>query len=312
MIGPPTRTAEEVPRDYVAPISFGLGDLVVSLPIVQAMVADSRRRGRETWLVARSTSQALLSERIPGLGGWVDEATFRPVPGTDRVVDLRDHPLQRDYWWGSPEFEAAHGRLDINEILGRIASDFGIDADLSGPTPLQSSPVPGLGQTVLLVTETDGPAKAWPASKWEVLAGQLRRRFEVRQVTRTLAGGNLDPLAAPALALSSPGAAVDALSSCRGVIGIDTGLTHIAVQQRTATVTICRHGSVYFRPWPHARALRGAPCGAECLAEERASAYNDRVSLRGFRWRPRTCPSGQRCLAELQPGQAARLFEELV
>jgi hypothetical protein len=296
----------------VAPISFGLGDLVVSLPLVQALIADSAGKGGETWLVARSVSQARLSQRIPGLAGCVDEETFPPVSGADRVVDLRDHPLQRDYWWGSPEFEAAVGPLDINQILERIAIDFGIDADFSAPAPLLSSRLPGLDQTVLLVTETDGPAKAWPATKWESLAAQLCRRFDVRQVTRADAVGDLDPLAVPPLPLPNPGAVVDALSSCRGVIGIDTGLTHIAVQQRTPTVTICRHGSVYFRPWPHARALRGAPCDAACVAEERLSAYNDRVSLRGFRWQPRICPSGQKCLAELQPEQAASLLDELV
>jgi ADP-heptose:LPS heptosyltransferase len=172
--------------------------------------------------------------------------------------------------------------------------------------------VPGLDRTVLLVTETDGPAKAWPATKWESLAAQLRLRFDVRQVTRTATGGDLDPLVAPALPLPNPGAVVDALSSCRGVVGIDTGLTHVAVQQRTPTVTICRQGSVYFRPWPHARALRGAPCDEGCLTEERTSAYNERVSLLGFEWRPRTCPSGQRCLAELQPEQAVRLLDELL
>ena len=171
--------------------------------------------------------------------------------------------------------------------------------------------VPGLDRTVLLVIETDGPAKAWPANKWESLAALLRGRFDVRQVTRTAAGGDLDPLVAPALPLPNPGAAVDALSSCCGVIGIDTGLTHIA-QQRTPTVTICRHGSVYFRPWPHARALRGTPCDAACLTQERTSAYNERVSLRGFQWQPRTCPSEQQCLAGLQPEQAARLLDELV
>ena len=42
----------------MAPISFGLGDLVVSLPIIQALIADGRGRGDETWLVARSDSQA--------------------------------------------------------------------------------------------------------------------------------------------------------------------------------------------------------------------------------------------------------------
>jgi hypothetical protein len=301
-----------MPRVYVAPISFGLGDLVVSLPIVQALIADTTRRGEETWLVARSASQSRLSERIPGLAGCVDEETFPPVSGADRLIDLRDHPLQRNYWWGSPEFEAAFGPLDINQILDRIATDFGIDADFSAPTPLLSSPVPGLERTVLLVTETDGPAKAWPATEWESVAAQLRPRFDVRQVTRTLTGGDLDPFAVPALLAPSPGAAIDALTSCRGVIGIDTGLTHIAVQQGTPTVTICRHGSLYFRPWSHARALRGAACDAACLAEEHASAYNDRVSLRGFQWRPRTCPSGQKCLDQLQSEQAVRLLAELV
>ena len=296
----------------MAPISFGLGDLVVSIPVVQALIADSRRTGDETWLVARSASQAGLSERIPGLAGCIDEEALQAVSGGDRVVDLRDHPLQRDHWWGSPEFEAAVGPLDINQILDRISSDFGIDAVFSAPTPLRSSLVPGLTGTVLLVTETDGPAKVWPATKWASLAAQLRRRFDVRQVTRTATGGDLDQLVAPALPVPTPGAAVDALSSCRGVIGIDTGLTHIAAQQRTPTVTICRHGSVYFRPWPHTRALRGAPCDAACLTEERTSAYNERVSLRGFLWQPRTCPSGQRCLAGLQPEQAVRLLDELV
>jgi hypothetical protein len=301
-----------VGRVYVAPVSFGLGDLVVSLPVVQALIAYSARKGDETWLVARSASQAALCERIPGLAGCVDEETLRPVTDVDRVVDLRDHPLQRDHWWGSPEFEAAIGPLDINQILDRIATDFGIDADFSAPTPLPSAPVPGLDRTVLLVTETDGPAKAWPASKWESLAALLHPRFDVREVTRTVTGGKLSPLRVPALPIPSPSVAVDALSSCCAVIGIDTGLTHIAVQQRTPTISICRSGSVYFRPWPHTRALRGAPCDPACLAEERASAYNDRVSLRGFRWQPRLCPSGQKCLAGIQPEQAVCLLAELV
>jgi hypothetical protein len=302
-----------VARVYVAPISFGLGDLVVSLPIVQALITENSEDGHETWLVARSNSQSALAERISGLAGCVDEETLPRVScATDRVIDLRDHPLQRDHWWGTPEFEAAFGPLDINQILDRIARDLGIEADFSVPTPLRSSRVSGLDRTVLLVTDTDGPAKAWPTSKWESLAAQLRRRFDVRQVTRALVSGDPEALVAPALALANPGAVVDALSSCCAVIGIDTGLTHIAVQQRTPTVTICRHGSPYFRPWPHARALRGAPCDVACLNDERAVAYNDRVSLRGFQWRPRTCPSGQRCLAELEPDEAVRLLDELI
>ena len=164
---------------------------------------------------------------------------------------------RRDHWWGSPEFEATFGSLDINQILDRIASDFGIQADFSVPTPLPSSLVPGLDRTVILVTETDGPAKAWPAAKWESLAAQLHQHFDVRQMTRTATGGDLDPLVAPALPVPNPGAAVDALSSCRGVIGIDTGLTHIAVQQRTRLSP-----SAGTAPYTPSLAPRHEPCGA--------------------------------------------------
>jgi Glycosyltransferase family 9 (heptosyltransferase) len=299
-----------VGRVYLAPISFGLGDLVVSLPVVQRLITDGARQGTETWLVARSASQAALAERIDGLAGCVDEGSVPPAGPETRIVDLRDHPLQRNYWWGSPQFEAEVGPLGINELLERIAGDLGVVADFSAPVPLRCSTVAGLDDTVLLVTETDGPAKTWPPEKWRGLAARLRPRFKVRRVVRdsTDVGASEEAV----LALPTPGTAVDALSSCRAVIGIDTGLTHVAVQQGTPTVTICRNSSVFFRPWPHTRVLRGAPCDAACRAEEQATAYNDRVSLHGLRWRPRTCPSGQRCLAGLGPEQAVELLDELV
>ncbi len=247
---------------YVAPISFGLGDLVVSLPIVQALIADGVGKGEETWLVARSASQARLSERIPGLAGCVDEETFHPVSDADRVVDLRDHPLQRDYWWGSPEFEAAVGPLDINQILERIADDFGIDADFSAPAPLRSSPEPGLDSTVLLGTETDGPAKAWPATRWESPIGAAAAAA-LRRPAGDPGGSKRGPRSPrrPCVAAPEPRGGSPTPSSCRGVTGIDTGLTH----RRRAAGNADRHhltlphGSVYFPSWPrHARALRGA------------------------------------------------------
>ena len=38
--------SEVMGRVFVAPVSFGLGDLVVSLPAIEAVVAGGRRRGR--------------------------------------------------------------------------------------------------------------------------------------------------------------------------------------------------------------------------------------------------------------------------
>src|SRR5207244_13097225 len=106
-------------------ISFGLGDLVVSLPAIQALIAEGARTGEETWLVARSPAQALLAERIDCLAGCIFEESFNPADpaaACGRVVDLRDHPLQRDYWWGSAEFVQAHGALAATASPARFVA----------------------------------------------------------------------------------------------------------------------------------------------------------------------------------------------
>lgn len=295
-------------RTLLAPVSYGLGDLVVSLPAMQALVME----GRPAWLVARSPSQRLLAERIDGLAGVVDEATYAECPG-DRVIDLRDHPLQRDVWWGSDEFEATFGPMNINDILHRICVDLGVHADFARPLPLRTGPCPNLDRTVLLVHETDGAAKSWPAERWAEVATILRKDgHQVAHVTKGASPTPLDDTGVAALVAATPPEAVDALSACRAVIGVDTGLTHIAVQQGTPTVTICRRNSVYVRPWPHSLALRGSDCTELCRDAETASAYNRTVSLRGFRPQPRTCPSGSACLAGTRTGDAVALLRELL
>jgi ADP-heptose:LPS heptosyltransferase len=116
----------------------------------------------------------------------------------------------------------------------------------------------------------------------------------------------------PELLVPTLGDAVDVLTSCRAVIGVDTGLTHIAAQQGTPTVLVCRHNSVYFRPWDHCRVLRGAPCTEECARVEAAYAYNHEVSLRDFRPGIRTCPSGAPCLSAATAEQATALLGEVL
>jgi len=300
-----------VARTFVAPISFGLGDLVVSLPAVQAVVAKAEATGDEAWLVTRAAGQALLAERIEGLAGRVDAEALTTCHRPDRVVDLRDHPLQRDFWWGSPEFEQAVGRLGINDILARICADFGLDADFSHPRPLQARPWPGLDESVVLVTESDGAFKRWRAEHWSSLASEVRAwGLGVRLVTRSTATIGVTGIAE--LCAPTPGDAVDVLTACRAVVGLDTGLTHIAAQQGTPTVTISRSNSVYFRPWPHTRLVTGAPCDEACVAAEAAYAYNERADLRGFTPRPRACPADGACLAGIEPATVAAALRELL
>ena len=110
----------------------------------------------------------------------------------------------------------------------------------------------------------------------------------------------------------TPGDVVDVLSSARAVVGVDTGPTHIAVQQGTPTVTICRRGNVYLRPWPHTRAVTGDPCDPACVAVEQEYAYNDRVDLRGFEWQPRRCPVDGRCLGAIEPEHVMDALDQVL
>jgi hypothetical protein len=298
------------PRTYVAPLSFGLGDLVVSLPAVQGLIEEGARRGWDTWLVTRSPAQAALAGRIGGLGGQVDEAEFdaRPPEG-DRFIDLRDHPLQRDHWWGSADFEAAFGPLTINDILARICADAGISVDVSRPLPLVSARRPELEGCVVLVAETDGATKSWAPDRWVALADRIGAAgARVAQLTRDEPSSAMRATGIAALRAPTPADAVDVLASCRAVVGVDTGMTHVAVQQGTPTVTLLRPRPVYFRPWPHCRAVVGDECDEACAALERSYAYNDRVRLSDFDWSPRPCPSARRCLEAIG---SERVWSEL-
>ena len=301
----------EARRQFIAPVSFGLGDLVVSLPVIQA----AQRRGAdsmtETWLVTRSPVQTALAARIPGLAGTVREDRPLAMSPSDAMIDLREHPLQREYWWGSPEFEAVHGAMSINEILGRIASDFGITADFSAPVPLEARPRRAIDRRVLFIADSDGTAKRWPADRWVALARELAMAgAETAVVTRGephhfLVSRGLDPVVAP-----TPGDAVDVLSTCRAAIGIDTGLTHIAAQQGTPTLTLSRRPAVYFRDWGHTRLVAGSSCDALCQRTERVYADAQRTKLDPDA-APRTCPSHAVCLEPIEPGMVLRALEDV-
>jgi ADP-heptose:LPS heptosyltransferase len=164
---------------------------------------------------------------------------------------------------------------------------------------------------VLFVAASDGPAKRWREQRWADLASRVRALgFGVRVVTldETAGWGGIDPLPAP-----TPGDAVDVVTAARAVVGVDTGLTHLAAQQRTPTVTICRRASaVFFRAWPHTRLVLGDRCDDVCAAVESDYAYNARVDLRGFEWQPRVCPVGGRCLDAVSPDDVMRALTELL
>jgi ADP-heptose:LPS heptosyltransferase len=167
--------------------------------------------------------------------------------------------------------------------------------------------------SVVFVTESEGPSKRWTADRWAALAeGVGDLGLQARLLTRDETSPDMRAAGIKATRAPTPGDAIDVLSACRAVIGVDTGLTHIAVQQGTPTVTICRANTIFVRRWPHARAVMGDPCDDACTSLEKDYAYNERVSLRGFQWKPRICPVQGRCLDPVQPADVLRALGELL
>jgi ADP-heptose:LPS heptosyltransferase len=92
---------------------------------------------------------------------------------------------------------------------------------------------------------------------------------------------------------------------------VDTGLTHIAAQQGTPTVTISRRPAVYFRDWPHTRLVAGSSCDPGCRRAEQEYAYNDRIDLSGCQPAPRVCPAQSSCLASVVPESVMTALDDL-
>jgi ADP-heptose:LPS heptosyltransferase len=299
--------------DYLAPIGSGIGDLLVSLPAVQALIDSDR----EVVLLARSPAQEELAERIAGLRGAVAEEGLGGVlsPG-DRSWNLRDHPLQRDWWWGSPEFEEAFGGIRIDEIVARIARDLGFPLPVSDQgllVPLRARIDPGLRATTLLVPATDAAPKLWPESSWRALAAELIERSRPVEMIGPDSSAPVRALreaGIPWRRTETLGEVVDRVSSSAAVVAVDTGFFHLAVQQGIPAVGLFRPGSVFRRAFPHARSLCASECDPACIAADSARAHNrsiERVPQESAGWRCVRPESGS-CMARIE---VARVLDAL-
>lgn len=253
---------------YVAPISSGLGDLIVSLPVIQAVID----QGHETYLVCRSSRQEGISERVPGLAGEISEEALRvkPLQANDRVINLREHPLQKNFVWGSPQFNAQFGPLKIAQIIEIIASDMNVKVAFGNLQPLRFSRRSDAQGAVLLIAGTDGFQKHWPISYWLALHELVLPHRKVIVVgapdqspaVEALIRQNITWLPTPTI-----GEAIDLISSCAAVVSVDTGLMHLAVHQGRPTVAFFNRSMLYQRLESNCKALLAPPCSTQCQAE---------------------------------------------
>jgi Glycosyltransferase family 9 (heptosyltransferase) len=263
------------PTTYIAPIGNGLGDLVVSLPVVQALI----EQGEKTVLVLRSPRQEGFAELVPGLAGCVREVDiplmFPDGMGEHRYLNLREHRLQTDYVWGSAEFEQKYPGYKIADIVRDISRDFGIDADFGKLKPLPFRDRVELHDTVLFIPGSDGIFKCWLTDSWLELAYRIESAgmsvAVVGQPHRSIAVSELIEGGLSWLVTATLSDALDVVSSARAVVSIDTGLLHLALQQLVPSVGIWINnpGSLnYSRTVHHCFPLISPRCSPSCVSEE--------------------------------------------
>jgi hypothetical protein len=237
---------------YFAPVGSGIGDVIVCLPVCNWLVEHSNE---PVFLVARGPRQVNLSKVIPGLAGEVAEPDLDKVmkPG-DRLINLRDHPLQKHHDWFSKEFQTSYPDCRISEILAAICADLNlnIDADLSQIKPLQFEVDERSRDKVILIPGTTIKAKMIAPHFWRNLYQSLQDMgvdclvlglLDRSKDTKALVEAGL-----PHIETLSIEQAINLISGAKAAVSVDTGLMHIAVQQGIKTVAVHGICEVYHRP----------------------------------------------------------------
>jgi heptosyltransferase-1 len=113
---------------------------------------------------------------------------------------------------------------------------FGLVAKIARPPLAGKDLAPGLRGLVALVHGTSRADKQWPLAHWRALGQRLNDAGygvvlphgspEEQQTAQDIARGLAHARVWPVLSLD---ALTDALATCHGVIGVDSGLSHIAV-----------------------------------------------------------------------------------
>lgn len=295
---------------YLAPIANGLGDLIVSLPALQALI----NTGEPTYLIMRSSAQEWAG-LISGLTGGIREDDFNvsSLTADDVYYNLRAHPLQTDYIWGSSEFERKYPGFKINDVLKGICTDYGISADFDNLTPLKFNRLSGIEEKIVFIPGSGGIVKCWPALQWLKLAGllgELGREVivigqpEQSEIVRKLVDSGLDYVPTPEI-----GDALAVVSSAACVIAVDTGLMHLAVNQGTPTIALFRYNTMFLRSYNHARSLVARVCDAPCIEREYSQVPNKVVEYVGDlgsaeywgTWRCAVEVEQDRCMTTITP-----------
>jgi len=266
---------------YFAPIADGLGDLLITLPALEALIAS----GVPTYLVIRSPKQEGVAQCIPGLSGSLKEPEFLALTlkETDRYINLRSHPLYLENNLGSDKFINEFGNLSIFDIFERISQDIitqelGIVWDFKKYNPLPFNFRPELKDKILFVPGSAGSFKCWTKEGWIELYSRLKQKgiecFVLGQPEKSKACAELVEAGLPLLKTDTIHDALDVVSSARAMVSIDTGLMHMSIQQKRPTVSLFLARAIFDRHQENCSVIRAPACVEECLKWVKAEPSN--------------------------------------
>lgn len=303
---------------YFLAIGSGLGDIIVSLPILQHLV----ETGEPTYLVARSPRQENLAQLIPGLAGTLTEPEFTgmSLPTSDRYYNFRSHPIQTDYIWGSLEFEHAYPGIRINDMLQIICRDYGINASFDDLLPLTYSASSKASEKIILIPGTVTNTKLWPLNHWLALVSDFKKRgLKVLMLGEPALNPIVQELinnGVPWLETETIMDAIAAISSAAAIISVDTGLMHLAVHQGKPTIALFNSDAMYFRPYSNCYPIYATPCHIKCLQAFQNNPAPKEI-YETWAWydsKYNNCKVGEqeRCMTAISPQSVLDQWENLV
>jgi hypothetical protein len=231
-------------------LGSGIGDVVVCKSTFESFC---RNTTENVVFVARGPRQVGLSKLLDGAVSEVKEFEIEEsMKDGDSVINLRDHPWQREHDWFSADFKVRYPNIKILEILDDICRDKGIAGNARAFKPFAFEFDSRAANKVIVMPGTTMKAKKMKPTFWQNLVEQLRAKniqtimlgsADASPEITELVDLGIEHIATPELQ-----DAINLISSSKAVVSVDTGLMHIAVQQGIKTVAIFGQCEIYYRP----------------------------------------------------------------
>ena len=271
-------------------------DLVRLHPAVeQAIPVPLRRvkanwRSREAWGaigLARRTLRRYPYDFIVDTQGLVKSALVArtadgPAFGFDRA-SAREKFAVRFYDQGLAVDRKLHA-VERNRRLVANVFGYALDATVEYGIAAPPAPPPWAPRRYYVALHASSRAdKHWPAPHW----AELARRLSAQGLVAVYPGGNaVERNAAAALATQSPEAllappmslveAAALLAGAQGVVGVDTGLTHLAVALKVPTL------GIYTATDPALTGLHGGAHATNLGGPRRAPSVDEVMAALGY------------------------------